>query len=32
MEVAACLEPAPERGIDPGLLIDVVRRGRLALL
>ncbi len=31
-DVAACLEQAAERGIDPGLLIDVVRRGRLALL
>jgi 3-hydroxyisobutyrate dehydrogenase-like beta-hydroxyacid dehydrogenase len=31
-DVAACLEQAAERGVDPGLLIDVVRRGRLALI
>lgn len=31
-DVAACLEQAAERGVDPGLLIDVVRRGRLALV
>ncbi len=30
-DVAVCLEQAAERGADPGLLIDVVRRGRLAL-
>ena len=30
-DVAVCLEQAAERGVDPGLLIDVVRRGRLAL-
>jgi 3-hydroxyisobutyrate dehydrogenase-like beta-hydroxyacid dehydrogenase len=30
-DVAACLEQAAERGVDPGLLIDVVRRGRLGL-
>jgi len=30
-DVAICLEQAAERGVDPGLLIDVVRRGRLAL-
>ena len=31
-DVAICLEQAAERGVDPGLLIDVVRRGRLALI
>ena len=31
-DVAVCLEQAAERGVDPGLLIEVVRRGRLALL
>ena len=31
-DVAACLEQAAERGVDPGLLIDVVRRGQLALV
>ena len=31
-DVAVCLEQAAERGVDPGLLIDVVRRGRLALI
>jgi 3-hydroxyisobutyrate dehydrogenase-like beta-hydroxyacid dehydrogenase len=31
-DVAACLEQAAERGVDPELLIDVIRRGRLALL
>lgn len=31
-DVAVCLEQAAERGADPGLLIDVVRRGRLALI
>jgi hypothetical protein len=31
-DVAACLEQAAERGVDPGLLIEVVRRGRLALI
>jgi len=30
-DVAVCLEQAAERGVDPGLLIEVVRRGRLAL-
>jgi 3-hydroxyisobutyrate dehydrogenase-like beta-hydroxyacid dehydrogenase len=30
-DVAVCLEQAAEQGADPGLLIDVVRRGRLAL-
>jgi 3-hydroxyisobutyrate dehydrogenase-like beta-hydroxyacid dehydrogenase len=30
-DVAACLEQAADRGADPGLLIDVVRRGLLAL-
>ena len=30
-DVAACLEQAAERGVDPGLLIEVVRRGRLEL-
>ena len=30
-DVAVCLEQAAERGVDPGLLIDVVRRGRLAI-
>ena len=31
-DVAVCLEQAAERGVDPGLLIDVVRQGRLALI
>ena len=31
-DVAACLEQAAERGVDPALLIDVVRRGQLALV
>ncbi len=31
-DVAACLEQADERGVDPGLLLDVVRRGHLPLL
>jgi hypothetical protein len=31
-DVAACLEQAAERGVDPGLLIDVVRRGQLTLV
>ena len=31
-DVAICLEQAAERGVDPGLLIDVVRRGRLKLI
>ncbi|HEX9039936.1 MAG TPA: NAD(P)-binding domain-containing protein [Trebonia sp.] len=31
-DVAACLEQAAERGVDPGLLIDVVRRGQLSLV
>jgi 3-hydroxyisobutyrate dehydrogenase-like beta-hydroxyacid dehydrogenase len=31
-DVAVCLEQAAERGVDPGLLIDVVRRGRLTLI
>jgi 3-hydroxyisobutyrate dehydrogenase-like beta-hydroxyacid dehydrogenase len=30
-DVAICLEQAAERGVDPGLLIDVFRQGRLAL-
>ena len=30
-DVAACLEQAAERGVDPGLLIDVVQRGPLKL-
>jgi 3-hydroxyisobutyrate dehydrogenase-like beta-hydroxyacid dehydrogenase len=30
-DVAVCLEQAAERGADPGLLIDVVRRGQLAI-
>jgi 3-hydroxyisobutyrate dehydrogenase-like beta-hydroxyacid dehydrogenase len=30
-DVAACVEQAAERGADPGLLADVVRRGPLAL-
>jgi 3-hydroxyisobutyrate dehydrogenase-like beta-hydroxyacid dehydrogenase len=30
-DVAICLEQAAERGVDPGLLIDVVRRGPLAI-
>jgi 3-hydroxyisobutyrate dehydrogenase-like beta-hydroxyacid dehydrogenase len=30
-DVAACLEQAADRGADPGLLIEVVRRGPLAL-
>lgn len=31
-DVAICLEQAAERGVDPGLLIEVVRRGRLPLI
>jgi 3-hydroxyisobutyrate dehydrogenase-like beta-hydroxyacid dehydrogenase len=31
-DVAVCLEQAAERGVDPGLLIEVVRRGRLTLI
>ena len=31
-DVAACLEQAAERGVDPGLLIEIVRRGRLDLV
>jgi 3-hydroxyisobutyrate dehydrogenase-like beta-hydroxyacid dehydrogenase len=31
-DVAACLEQAAERGVDGGLLIDVVRRGPLPLV
>ena len=31
-DVAACLEQAAERAVDPGLLIDVVRRGPLPLI
>ena len=31
-DVAACLEQAAERGVDAGLLIDVVRRGSLPLI
>ena len=31
-DVAVCLEQAAERGVDPGLLIEVVRRGRLGLI
>jgi 3-hydroxyisobutyrate dehydrogenase-like beta-hydroxyacid dehydrogenase len=31
-DVAACLEQAAERGVDAGLLIDVVRRGPLPLI
>jgi 3-hydroxyisobutyrate dehydrogenase-like beta-hydroxyacid dehydrogenase len=31
-DVAVCLEQAAELGVDPGLLIEVVRRGRLALI
>ena len=31
-DVAACLEQAAERDVDAGLLIDVVRRGPLALI
>jgi 3-hydroxyisobutyrate dehydrogenase-like beta-hydroxyacid dehydrogenase len=31
-DVAACLEQAAERGVEPGLLIDVVRRGQLAIV
>ena len=31
-DVAVCLEQAAERGVDPGLLIEVVRRGRLELI
>lgn len=31
-DVAACLEQAAEHGVDPGLLIEVVRRGQLALI
>jgi 3-hydroxyisobutyrate dehydrogenase-like beta-hydroxyacid dehydrogenase len=30
-DVAICLEQAAERGVDPGLLIDVVRQGRLTI-
>ena len=30
-DVTICLEQAAERGVDPGLLIDVVRRGPLAI-
>ena len=30
-DVAICLEQAAERGVDPGLLIDVARRGPLAV-
>ncbi len=30
-DVAICLEQAADRGVDPGLLIDVARRGPLAL-
>lgn len=30
-DVAICLEQAAERGVDPGLLSDVARRGPLAL-
>lgn len=31
-DIAVCLEQATERGVDPGLLFDVVRHGRLPLL
>jgi 3-hydroxyisobutyrate dehydrogenase-like beta-hydroxyacid dehydrogenase len=31
-DVAVCLEQAGERGVDPGLLLEVVRRGQLPLL
>ncbi len=31
-DVAACLEQAAERGVDAGLLVDVVRRGPLPLI
>ena len=31
-DVAVCLEQAAERGVDPGLLTDVVRRGPLTLV
>jgi 3-hydroxyisobutyrate dehydrogenase-like beta-hydroxyacid dehydrogenase len=31
-DVAVCLEQAAERGVDPGLLIEVVRHGRLTLI
>jgi 3-hydroxyisobutyrate dehydrogenase-like beta-hydroxyacid dehydrogenase len=31
-DVAVCLDEAAERGVDPGLLIDVVRRGKLELI
>jgi len=31
-DVAVCLEQADERGVDPGLLLDVVRQGPLPLL
>jgi 3-hydroxyisobutyrate dehydrogenase-like beta-hydroxyacid dehydrogenase len=31
-DVAACMEQAAERGVDAGLLIDVVRRGPLPLI
>jgi 3-hydroxyisobutyrate dehydrogenase-like beta-hydroxyacid dehydrogenase len=30
-DVATCLEQAAERGVDPGLLIEVARRGPLAV-
>jgi 3-hydroxyisobutyrate dehydrogenase-like beta-hydroxyacid dehydrogenase len=30
-DVAVCLEQAAERGVDPGLLLEVVQRGRLDL-
>jgi hypothetical protein len=30
--VPACVELAAERGVDPGLLIEVVRRGQLELI
>jgi len=31
-DVAVCLEQAAERGVDPGLLVEVVRRGPLGLI
>jgi 3-hydroxyisobutyrate dehydrogenase-like beta-hydroxyacid dehydrogenase len=31
-DVAVCLEQAAERGVDPGLLIEVVRQGPLPLI
>jgi 3-hydroxyisobutyrate dehydrogenase-like beta-hydroxyacid dehydrogenase len=31
-DVAACLDQAAERGVNPGLLADVVRQGPLALI